>query len=127
MLYRYDNEIFGDMILINEVVKNILKDIKPIINDEDLCFDVRLILSELLINCHEHGNKYDTEKCIKLLLSIDFDNIHIEVKDEGIGFNNTEKYNIHDFKSSGRGLMIVKSLVDKLEIYKNNVRCDIRI
>lgn len=35
MLYRYDNEIFGDMILINEVVKNILKDIKPIINDED--------------------------------------------------------------------------------------------
>lgn len=127
MLYEYDERIFGDINLINKTVVRILSEITPIIKDEDIRFDLRLVLSELLINCHEHGNKCDNKKCIDLILEISRKNIYIEVTDEGSGIVNEEVYNIHDCKASGRGLMIVKSLVDKMVIDKNSIRCEIYI
>ncbi len=126
MQYIYNRIIYGDTKLITNVVLGIVKDIRPIV-DEELCFDIRLILSELLINCHEHGNKYDKNKCIKLNISIDRNSVNIEVEDEGEGIKNFKKYDVKERRPDGRGLLIVKSLVDKIVIDKNMVKCNINL
>lgn len=124
MKYQYQDTIVGDLNIINNIVLNIIKDIRNIINNEDLCFDLRLILNELLINSHEHGNQRDCKKCIKLSMLMDDTKIKIEVVDEGKGFVR-QTYNPKSTSEHGRGLVIVESLVDKLIIEKNKIKCKI--
>lgn len=126
MQYNYANDIFGDTVVITKQVQEILHDLSNDL-DEDLKFDLRLVLSELLINCHEHGNECDTKKPIHLNIKINDDEIDILVKDEGEGIISRKIYKATDYKSHGRGLILVEKLVDFIEINKNKIRCKILI
>lgn len=126
MIYLYDKTIFCDIQTINKIVLEIIDDMKKILAD-DLCFDVRLILSELLINSYEHGNKCDKNKRINLYIKVCPKTVHIEVSDEGCGINILKPYILNECKPNGRGLLIVKALVDNFEIKDNKVICDINI
>ena len=55
MYYRFDEDICGGLDAIELTVNNILRETKSIIGDDDLYFDLRLVLNELLINAFEHG------------------------------------------------------------------------
>ncbi|HUI31741.1 MAG TPA: ATP-binding protein [Candidatus Acidoferrales bacterium] len=75
--------------------------------------------SEAVSNAVVHGNKNDPKK--KVLLDVNYDEreITVEVQDEGRGFNPT---NVPDpllpenlMKPSGRGIHIMKSLMDKVK------------
>lgn len=127
MEYFCSKEVFGSIKIINRIVAEILSDIGPLINDDDTYFDVRLILNELLINCHEHGNQRDCNKKIKLELAIHDNTISIKVQDEGKGVKKRSIYQPQDCKSNGRGLLIVESLTDKIRYDHNKVECIIFI
>lgn len=124
MRYIYDNIIFGDLNTIDNIVRNILCDITPLLN-EDLCFDIRLVLSELLINSHQHGNCYDCDKSIQLRIDLGEDCIDIFIKDEGTGQIIKRDCKKHREKSNGRGLVIVEALVDVMTIENNIIKCKI--
>lgn len=125
MQYKFEEDIFGDTKIICSKVNKILRELEPLIN-EDLRFDIRLILNELLINCHEHGNKYDEKKPIHLNFEANEEEINILVKDQGTGIvsNNIAK---DKYRTNGRGLILVENLVDKMHIENNKVRCKILI
>lgn len=122
MQYTYKNRIFGDIDDITKAVGEILQNISSE-TSENVCFDIRLILNELLINCHEHGNKRSREKAIDLYFDINSKEAKIIVKDEGAGIVIKEPCKNHLLRSDGRGLKIVKALTDELEINKNKVKC----
>ncbi|MDO4604513.1 MAG: ATP-binding protein [Helcococcus sp.] len=126
MQYTYKNKIFGDVDDITEVVCEILRHISSR-TSENICFDIRLILNELLINCHKHGNKKSREKAIDLYFNINPKEIKIVVKDEGKGILIKEPCKEDLMKSDGRGLKLVKALTDKMEIKNNKVTCVIYI
>lgn len=50
MAFLYSDVFNSSIDSINNTVAKILKEIKPLIEDEDVIFDIRLILNELLIN-----------------------------------------------------------------------------
>lgn len=127
MGYSCNKEIFGGIDIINSIVSEILYDIQPVINDEDVYFDVRLILNELLINCHEHGNKNDIRKKIKINLKVDNKDVVIKVQDEGDGIKDRRLYDPNEFKENGRGLMLVEALADKVSYNKNIIECMIEM
>lgn len=91
------------------------------------CFDIKVILCELLQNAILHGNECDINK--KIHLEIWYKEkrkvLEIRVKDQGCGFNTQNQFNLsipdchnHDIlqmDESGRGLLIVKELCDNLE------------
>lgn len=90
--------------------------------DEDKFQRFQIAVSEMIINAIVHGNKERADK--KVLISIEFDEqkITVFVTDEGNGFDidtvpdPTIEENIP--KISGRGLFIVRSLVDEFS-YKH--------
>lgn len=93
--------------------------------DEDQCFDIRVILSELLQNAIRHGNVMDHTKSIDLdiMLNDESSMLEITVADEGSGFNVPhtirtrnrkafETEDIMDMDEFGRGLLIIRNLCD---------------
>ncbi len=79
-------------------------------------------VSELVLNAIIHGNKEVSSRKIKVSADYDDKELIVRVLDEGFGFDiekipdPTLPENIQN--SSGRGLYIVKQLVDKFEYKK---------
>lgn len=79
--------------------------------------NLQIACSEALINAIVHGNNEDKSK--KVYTSIVFDDIEfvVWIKDEGDGFNIDElpdpTANENLLKESGRGIYIIRSLVDE--------------
>lgn len=122
MAYYYTGKHISDLQHINIVVKSIIKKVNKIIPDENLLFDIRLIINELVINGCEHGNSFDDDKSIDLILTIKDNIVTIQVIDEGEGLKyDLADYNPRSMKECGRGLKIVQELSDELIINKNSV------
>jgi serine/threonine-protein kinase RsbW len=85
---------------------------------EDKISDLALAVSELVNNAIEHGNERDPEKEITVVLSSRIGEIEISVTDEGFGFDPDDLpdplTDENHLKPDGRGLFVVKSLVDQV-------------
>lgn len=87
--------------------------------DESVIADIAISVSELVNNAICHGNKSDLEQPVKVLLKRTNGKVQIHVTDRGNGF----KYESIDspiadenlMKEVGRGLFIVKSLMDSVD------------
>lgn len=122
MPYIYEGSVSSDIKDIKTFVQDIMKKLNMLFGDEDLIFDLRLILNELIINGVVHGNKCNREKCVKLSLQVIEDKIKIEVIDEGTGIDFGEiSYCPEELESTGRGLMLVNGLTDEVYIDRNRV------
>jgi serine/threonine-protein kinase RsbW len=78
--------------------------------------NLAIAVTEVVANSIVHGNKRDSSKKVTIEFVLDEENIMVLISDEGTGFdpgdikNPTEPENI--LKESGRGVFIVKSLMD---------------
>ncbi len=111
--------IIKNIISIKSVITEILNDIKNEYNiNEEIYFNIRLVLSELLSNSFEHN---EIKKSINVWLNLNYSpkKIHIKINDFGTGFdiNAIKKNDIKEniYKKSGRGLSIVYSLCESIE------------
>lgn len=120
MLYNYAGAVISDLESIRYFIDGILEEITNYISDEDLMFELRLILNELVINGALHGNNSEKTKLVRLEICLEGDKLKIEVEDEGNGIEEElEEYNFKELKCCGRGLLIVEKLSDEFLIDKN--------
>jgi len=108
-------------------VKNNYKLIENLLleaNKEFCCEDQRfrnvlIAVSEIVMNAIVHGNKEKADKKVKVTVEYDEKEMRIRILDEGNGFkfgetaDPTKPENI--LKESGRGIYIVKSLMEEIE------------
>ena len=80
--------------------------------------DISIAVTEIVNNAIIHGNKTDTSKNVIITFKIEKDQLTIVITDEGNGFNPDE---VDDptapgniLKSKGRGIYIVRHLMDKV-------------
>jgi serine/threonine-protein kinase RsbW len=79
-----------------------------------------MAVREAVANAVTHGNVYSADKCVRFSVEIDDTRLAVRVSDEGTGFNPeevpdpTSAENI--LRASGRGLMMMRALVDEVEI-----------
>jgi serine/threonine-protein kinase RsbW len=84
---------------------------------------INLCVSESVNNAIYHGNKQDLNKHVTIFAEYKDDYLLVEIADEGTGFNYedlpdpTLAENLR--KEGGRGLFIIKNLVDQIS-FKNN-------
>jgi serine/threonine-protein kinase RsbW len=112
-------KIPSDIKYIRKVSSGVLKWLESRKLDDSALFDIRLCVEEVVRNAITHGN--DSDKDLKVLVSywLEGDRLIIEVEDEGRGFDPgkvpdpTVEGNI--LRGSGRGVYIVRKLVDKME------------
>jgi len=82
---------------------------------------VFLGISEAVNNSIVHGNCLDVNKHVFIRIIFEDDQLHVEIKDEGIGFvveeidNPTENENLK--KENGRGIFILQNIADEVEYY----------
>ena len=87
--------------------------------NKDQLADVAISVTEVVNNAIIHGNKNDPQKKVSVRIIIDKTSITIEVEDQGQGFDpcclpcpiNEENL----LKEVGRGVFIVRSLMDKVD------------
>ncbi len=121
MYYETKKKIKSNIDYVKIVVNEILVDINGILNDNQK-FNTRLILSELLVNSIQHGNHLDMSKYVYINIKIEKDLMKIKISDEGSGFEyDIKDYEPYNFEDSGRGLVLVEGLSDKLLIKGNTV------
>ncbi len=96
-----------------------------ILSDE-VYFDIKVILNEILVNAIKHGNNCDCSKKIDILAELTKDGyLHFVVRDEGAGFDLDLAYrdcgcpdgdfDISSLEECGRGIFIVRNLCDRVE------------
>ena len=84
--------------------------------DESKFLNFQIAVSEALINAIVHGNHESDSKIVKMEIQYNDNSITVKIKDEGTGFDinklpdPTQEENL--FKEHGRGIFIMKSLVD---------------
>ncbi len=100
------------------------------LNEDDrdnLC----IAITELSNNAIMHGNRYDYHKKVIISFYHENDSIRVYIKDEGSGFDPTK---IDDplqpenlMKESGRGIFILKSLMDDVSFNVTNGGTEVMI
>lgn len=78
--------------------------------------NLQIACSEALINAIVHGNKEDESKSVFTNIEMNELKMSVRIKDEGNGFNIDQlpdpTLNENILKESGRGIYIIRSLVD---------------
>jgi serine/threonine-protein kinase RsbW len=94
--------------------------------NDSVLFDLKVVLNEMLINAIRHGNREDENKMVKIKAGIAVNNLFIIIEDEGSGYNfknickNHKSFNetadLLEIENRGRGIMIVRSLCDRVKV-----------
>ena len=85
--------------------------------ESERMINFQIAVSEAVVNAIVHGNKENPGKKVHIILNSEGDSVEIKVRDEGGGFDigdlpdPTNDENI--MKESGRGIYIIRSLVDE--------------
>lgn len=87
--------------------------------NESTIDDLSIALTELVNNAIHHGNKDDITKNVTVTFDLDQKNLRISIRDEGGGFDPNQLKNPLDpenlLAESGRGLYLVKALMDDIQ------------
>lgn len=90
-----------------------------------------LCISEAVVNSIKHGNKYDQNKTISIVVNCDENELNVLIEDEGNGFDLNEisdptcEKNLKN--ESGRGIFIIKALTNRIEYNEIGNRIQFKI
>lgn len=119
-----EDHVPSDIDYVGQFLSNAMEKIRKHVIDEDLIFDIRLIIDELVVNGAQHGNEWNSSKKVFLKVDMDREKMMISVRDEGIGMNySTDQFDCKEMKCSGRGLLIVEALTDVITYNGNQICC----
>jgi len=108
--------------LIGKIGESVARDICRINDDRDIfANNLNAVLTEAMVNTIKHANSDDPTKDIKIRISISNKELLIRIYDSGQGFDlkkvSDSSYNSDLLAESGRGIFIIKSLMDTV-VYK---------
>jgi len=111
--------------LIGQIGEILAKSMCKSPNNQELCANsVNVAITEAVVNAIKHANDADADTVIKININISDKEIFVKVYDSGQGFDLNAIPN-PDFDSgnldeSGRGIFIIKSLMDSVVYKKAN-------
>ena len=124
----YSCKIPGDLRIVSCTVKDIIRHLMEVYGtvEDATLFELKVILNELVSNAIKHGNKGDSSKFVKIIVGLtEKGNAVVLIEDSGKGFdyryfmeedNSTcDMTDMCCIKETGRGILIVKSLSDKMK------------
>jgi serine/threonine-protein kinase RsbW len=91
-------------------------------NKENLAYHLNLVLTEAMVNAIKYAHDSDPDKSVHILINITEDELFIKVYDYGQGFdiNTIQSPNFENPENQGRGIFIMKSLMDSVSYKKLN-------
>jgi len=114
---NYFNSDRNTISLVEPILLNLKSEF--LIPDEKF-YNIMIAITEAVNNAVNHGNKLNHEKIVEFIVRANAELLFVKVSDQGEGFdpNNiadcTDPVNL--LKSSGRGVYIIKELMDEVDI-----------
>ncbi|HWI41092.1 MAG TPA: ATP-binding protein [Verrucomicrobiae bacterium] len=122
--------------LIGRIGEDLAKELDRYEGDREmLAYYLNLVLTEAMINAIKHAGSLECDQTVHICINIQEDELFIKVFDTGQGFdiNAVPEPNFDELEESGRGIFIIKSVMDNvhyrkidggnvLEMYKS-LRC----
>lgn len=86
--------------------------------DKAVIFRISFMLREIINNAVEHGNQFDEEKFIHIIVEVDENNMNFKVQDEGNGFTLQilEQVPDHYLRVRNRGIFLIKEFGFEIEV-----------
>lgn len=109
--------------LIGKIGEDMAREIDRYAGDrETLAYYINLVLTEAMINAIRHANAGDPDKTVHVSITILEDELMIKVYDDGQGFdiNAIPPPNFEDLEEGGRGIFIIRSIMDSVSYRKIN-------
>ncbi|NJD03152.1 MAG: ATP-binding protein [Ruminiclostridium sp.] len=129
IIKAYDDSIVSSINRIGAAVSDVVDNIQASYGPLGECtrFELTVILNELVLNAVKHGNKEDEGKRVKIKAGITNSGFAcLIVEDEGCGYDYdclckskayyTGDNDICNVMESGRGILIVKKLCDRVKV-----------
>jgi len=109
-------EIPCDVNLLAEVRDEVSHSIAPLGFPDSALFDIKVAVGEALANAIRHGAPLDGRPAlVSVTISAFEDRVMIEVADKGVGFDGVHSTSDDIYASSGRGIMFMRALMDRVE------------
>jgi serine/threonine-protein kinase RsbW len=109
--------------LIGKIGEDIARTLRKYKGDrEELAYHLNLVLTEAMTNAIRHANEGDPKKEVHIIITIHDRCLRIKVFDQGQGFD-VRALPAPNFKAldeCGRGVYIIRSLMDKVSYRKFN-------
>ena len=116
----------ADLTYVKEASKKVLDSLSDLRLDSSTLFDIKLCFEEAFINAAKYGNKGDCRLTVDVEVVKGKDKVEVIVCDQGEGFNpahlNDPTQEEHLDKPSGRGVFLIKALMDRV-VFENNGSC----
>jgi serine/threonine-protein kinase RsbW len=118
-VWLYDRVIASDTKAARQVLDEVLSQLEAQRWQQREIFAVHLAAEEALVNAICHGNRSDAGKTVHVLCRLESDRIHLEISDEGGGFNPaalpdpTTSDQLHI--PCGRGVMLMRAFMSRVE------------
>jgi len=116
---KIDFELPSDLSLMHLVIDYLLNRVRNLGSIDAERANLFVALDEAFVNAVKHGNKTDPTKLLRVTAELSSHEAIFTVEDEGAGFNVSEIPDPCDpanlFKTSGRGVMLMYNIMDKVE------------
>ena len=109
--------------LIGRIGEDIAKELYRYKGDRaTLAYNINLVLTEAMVNAIKHANAGDPEKTVHVIINLSDYDLSIKVFDNGQGFdiNSIPAPDFENLEDRGRGIYIIKSLMDTVTYTKIN-------
>ncbi|BCS51878.1 ATP-binding protein [Geobacter sp. SVR] len=111
--------------LIGQISENLVKEICQLPDKNELCANIiNVVATEAVVNAIKHANTADPDTFVKIIINVSDKELSINVYDSGQGFElntiSTPDLISGSLDESGRGIFIIKSLMDSVVYKKAN-------
>jgi len=109
--------------LIGRISEELAKQLQNYTGDrEALANHINVVLTEALVNAIRHANANDPDEEVEIRITVTDEELVLQVFDHGRGFNlesisSTAEDAQHELEDHGRGLYIMRSLMDSVVYY----------
>jgi len=107
--------------LIGKIGEDIARELEKYSGDkETLAYHLNLVLTEAMVNAIKHSGPKEPEKLVRIVITLNADNLTIRVYDDGQGFdiNTIPPPNFDELEDRGRGIFLIRSLMDSVHYHK---------
>jgi serine/threonine-protein kinase RsbW len=116
---KIEFELPSDVSLMNGVLQYLIERVAKLGVIKPERSNLFIALDEAFVNAVKHGNKNDPTKLVRITAELSPQEARFTVEDEGEGFNVDQIPDPRDpanlFKSSGRGVLLIYNIMDKVE------------
>ena len=123
---RIDFEVPSVIALMDDILEYLMKRVEKLGVIKPERSNLFVALDEAFVNAVKHGNKFDTNKLVHIMVEVSPKKAKFTIEDEGEGFNVSDIPDPRDpenlFKTSGRGVMFIYNIMDKVSYNKRGNR-----